>query len=341
MHVSQLDYPLPEELIAQHPARPRDASRMLVVRRGAGVIEHQQFRVLPTYLTADDIVVLNNTRVRRARLRGRRQPGGGKAEVLLLGERAAGVWEALVTPGRRVPVGRRIVFGDGALVAEVVERTPSGGRLLRFAGAADVMAAISRLGEVPTPPYVHEALEQESDYQTIYAEVPGASAAPTAGLHFTPQLLEQVRARAGDVVFLTLHVGLGTFRPIHSQTVEDHEMHGEWYQVPEETAAAVSQALAAGRRVVAVGTSAARALEAACGDDGRLRAGAAETKLFIAPGYRFRVVGALLTNFHMPRSSLLALVCAFAGRGQIMRAYRQAVEMRYRFLSFGDAMLIV
>jgi len=341
MHTSELDYHLPAALIAQHPARPRDASRMLVLHRNTGVIEHRQFRELPTYLAADDIVVLNNTRVMRARLKGRREPGGGKAEVLLLGDRGGGVWEALVTPGRRVPVGRRIAFGDGALIAEVVERTPSGGRLLRFTGAEDVMAAISRHGEVPTPPYVHEALEQESDYQTVYAEVPGASAAPTAGLHFAPQILEQVRARAGDVVFLTLHVGLGTFRPIHSQVVEDHDLHAEWYEVPEVTAAVVSQALTDGRRVVAVGTSTARALEAACDDRGRLRAGAAETELFIVPGYRFRAVRALLTNFHMPRSTLLALVSAFASREQIMRAYREAVEMRYRFLSFGDAMLIV
>lgn len=340
MRLSQLDYHLPQQLIAQHPARPRDASRMLVLRRRTGLIEHRQFRDLPAYLTADDVVVLNNTRVIQARLRGRRDPGGGKAEVLLLTDRGGDIWEALVTPGRRLPAGRRIAFGDGELVAEVLARTPGGGRLLRFTAAEDVTAAISRYGAVPTPPYVHEALEQESDYQTVYAEVPGASAAPTAGLHFTPQVLQQVRERAGDMVSLTLHVGLGTFRPIHMQMVEDHEMHAEWYEVPAPTAAVVCQALTAGRRVVSVGTSTARALEAACDKSGSLRPGAAETKLFILPGYRFRVVGALLTNFHLPRSTLLALVCAFAGREQIMQAYREAVALRYRFLSFGDAMLI-
>jgi S-adenosylmethionine:tRNA ribosyltransferase-isomerase len=340
MHISELDYDLPAELIAQQPARPRDSSRMLVLYRASGEVEHRQFRDLPSYLTPDDVVALNDTRVIRARLNGRREPGGGKAKVLLLAERNDGLWEALVTPGRRMPVGRRIAFGEGELTAEVVGRTPSGGRLLRFSGAEGVMDAASRLGEVPTPPYIHQPIEQESDYQTIYAERPGASAAPTAGLHFTAQVLEQVGARAGHVVRVTLHIGLGTFRPIHTERVEDHDMHAEWYEIPEETARVVSQALADGRRVVAVGTSTARALEAAY-DDSRIRAGAAETDLFVLPGYKFRVLGALLTNFHMPRSTLLALICAFAGREPVMRAYREAVEMRYRFLSFGDAMLIV
>jgi len=314
---------------------------MLVLHRATGQIEHRQFRDLPNYLTDQDAVVLNNTRVIRARLVGRREPGGGRAEVLLLAERGDGLWEALVTPGRRIPVGRRLVFGDGQLRAEVVDRTPTGSRLLRFDGAQQVKQAIALLGEVPTPPYVHRPIEQESDYQTVYAEVAGASAAPTAGLHFTDQVLHEVRARVRELVYVTLHIGLGTFRPIHADAVEEHDIHAEWFEVPETTAAVVSQALSDGRRVVAVGTSTARALEAACDEDGRLRAGAAETDLFILPGYCFRTIGALLTNFHMPRSTLLALVFAFAGRDQILRAYREAVEMRYRFLSFGDAMLIV
>jgi len=341
MHIAELDYHLPPELIAQQPARPRDSSRMLVLHRATGQIEHRQFRDLPNYLTDQDAVVLNNTRVIRARLVGRREPGGGRAEVLLLAERGDGLWEALVTPGRRIPVGRRLVFGDGQLRAEVVDRTPTGSRLLRFDGAQQVKQAIALLGEVPTPPYVHRPIEQESDYQTVYAEVAGASAAPTAGLHFTDQVLHEVRARVRELVYVTLHIGLGTFRPIHADAVEEHDIHAEWFEVPETTAAVVSQALSDGRRVVAVGTSTARALEAACDEDGRLRAGAAETDLFILPGYCFRTIGALLTNFHMPRSTLLALVFAFAGRDQILRAYREAVEMRYRFLSFGDAMMIV
>ena len=314
---------------------------MLVLHRATGQIEHRQFRDLPGYLTDQDVVVLNNTRVIRARLVGRREPGGGRAEVLLLTERGNGLWEALVTPGRRIPVGRRLVFGDGQLRAEVVDRTPTGSRLLRFDGAQEVKQAIALLGEVPTPPYVHRPIEQESDYQTVYAEVAGARAAPTAGLHFTDQVLDEVRARVRELVYVTLHIGLGTFRPIHTDTVEEHDIHAEWFEVPATTAAVVSQALANDRRVIAVGTSTARALEAAYNEDGRVRAGAAETDLLILPGYRFRTVGALLTNFHMPRSTLLALVFAFAGRDQILRAYREAVEMRYRFLSFGDAMLIV
>ncbi|MFB3881851.1 MAG: tRNA preQ1(34) S-adenosylmethionine ribosyltransferase-isomerase QueA [Armatimonadota bacterium] len=341
MHISELDYDLPPELIAQQPARPRDSSRLLVLHRTTGQIEHRLFRDLPACLTGDDVVVLNDTRVIRARLLGHREPGGGKAEVLLLAERGDGLWEALVSPGRRMPPGRRLVFGDGRLEAEVVDRTPGGARLLRFEGAQDVRGAIALLGELPTPPYVHRPIEQESDYQTVYASVSGASAAPTAGLHFTEPLLQQVRGRVHDVVHVTLHIGLGTFRPIHTETVEEHDIHSEWFEVPGHTAEVVSQALADRRRVVAVGTSTARALEAATDARGRVRAEAAETKLFITPGYRFRATGALLTNFHLPRSTLLALVFALAGRDLILRAYREAVAMRYRFLSFGDAMLIV
>ncbi len=346
MHISAFDYDLPPELIAQEPARPRDASRMLVLRRRGGEVEHRRFGDLPDLLDPDDVVVLNDTRVMRARLHGRREPGGGKAEVLLLSARANGLWEALVTPGRRMPPGREIVFGAGELRAEVVERTPDGGRLLRFrtgsgsSGSNDVAAVLERLGEVPLPPYIHASLAEERDYQTIYANAPGASAAPTAGLHFTPRMLEAVRSRVHAVAVLTLHVGVGTFRPIHTEEVEDHVMHAERYAISEPTAELVTRALGEGRRVVAVGTSTARALESAT-VGGAVRAGGGETDLFIRPGYEFRATGALLTNFHMPRSSLLVLVSTFAGRGEILRAYREAVRLRYRFLSFGDAMLIL
>lgn len=286
-------------------------------------------------------MVLNDTKVMRARLRARREPGGGSAEVLLLSERADGLWEALVKPGRRTRVGRMLSFGEGDVKAEVVGRTPSGERLLRFSGPADLKDALGRLGEMPTPPYVHQELRHESDYQTVYACTLGASAAPTAGLHFSEDVMRSVRERVEAVVRITLHVGLGTFRPIHDEIVEDHQMHAERYAIPREAAGKVTRALAKGRRVVAIGTSTARALETAVTDDGDLHAGAGETELFITPGYRFRAVGALLTNFHMPRSTLLALVCAFAGREKLLAAYRQAVERRYRFLSFGDAMLIL
>jgi len=340
MHIAELDYNLPPELIAQEPARPRDSSRMLVLERESGRVWHQRFRDFPDALTADDVVVLNDTRVIRGRLKGRREPGGGRAEVLLLAEKGGGLWEALVTPGRRIQPGREMVFGDGELRAEVLERTPSGGRLLRFFGEQDVWKSLSRLAQLPTPPYVHRALRDESDYQTVYAQVPGASAAPTAGLHFTPAIVEAVRRKASAVVRVTLHVGLGTFRPIRTEAVEDHAMHAEWYAISGETAEIVTRAAHEGRRVVAVGTSTTRALESAADESGAVRAGSGETSLFIRPGYRFRSVGALLTNFHMPRSTLLALVSDFATRERVMEAYREAVEMKYRFLSFGDAMLI-
>lgn len=340
MNIADFDYHLPADLIAQEPARPRDSSRLLVLHRDRGEIEHRAFRDLPEYLAGDDLVVLNDTRVIRGHLRGRRLPGGGRAEVLLLAEREEGLWEALVRPGRRLPPGRRIAFGDGELCAEVIDRVPGGGRLLRFSGVPEVMAALDRLGELPLPPYIHTPLREDSDYQTVYSRAPGASAAPTAGLHFTPEMMAAVRSRAGSIAFVTLHIGLGTFRPVRAEKVEDHEMHEESYAIPGATAETVSQALRDGRRVLAVGTSTARALEAAARAD-RITPGEGRTALFIRPGYRFRVVAGLLTNFHMPRSTLLLLVCALAGREQILGAYRQAIERRYRFLSFGDAMLII
>lgn len=340
MNIAQFDYDLPADLIAQEPARPRDSSRLLVLHRDRGQTEHRAFRDLPGYLAGEDVVVLNDTRVIRGHLRGRRVPGGGRAEVLLLAERGEGLWEALVRPGRRLLPGRRIAFGDGELCAEVIDRVPGGGRLLRFTGVPKVMAALDGIGELPLPPYIHAALREESDYQTVYSRTPGASAAPTAGLHFTPEMMAAVSSRAGSVAFVTLHIGLSTFRPVRAENVEDHEMHEESYAIPEATAQTVSQALRDGRRVVAVGTSTARALEAAARAD-RITPGEGRTALFIRPGYRFRVVGGLLTNFHMPRSTLLLLVCALAGREQILSAYREAIERRYRFLSFGDAMLII
>jgi S-adenosylmethionine:tRNA ribosyltransferase-isomerase len=349
MRIADFAYHLPEELIAQEPARPRDSSRLLVLHRDRNETEHRRFRDLPEYLSSDDLVVFNDTRVMRARLRGRRCPGGGRAEVLLLEERGGGVWEAVVSPGRRLPPGREIVFGEGKLRAEVMERTANGGRLLRFSGAADPWGCarasladeIARLAELPLPPYVHRALDDEADYQTVYARAPGASAAPTAGLHFSEELLREVQVRVSGIAHLTLHIGLSTFRPIHTENVEDHQMHGERFHIPEQTATLASQAVEQGRRVVAVGTSTARALEAAADERGRVAPGPGETDLFIRPGYQFRVVGALVTNFHMPRSTLLVMVCTFAGREKILRAYEEAVGLRYRFLSFGDAMLIV
>jgi S-adenosylmethionine:tRNA ribosyltransferase-isomerase len=341
MLIADLEYKLPSDLIAQEPARPRDSSRLLVLHRGSGAIEHRMFRDLLEYLGPDDVVVFNDTRVVRARLRGRREPGGGRAEVLLLSRRAEGVWEALVTPGRRLQPGREVVFGGGELRARVLERTAAGGRLLRFCADGDVDAAVARLGEVPLPPYITRPLADESDYQTVYSRSEGASAAPTAGLHFTAEILDAVRQRVQAFAWVTLHVGIGTFRPIHSERVEDHEMHAEHYAISQSAAEVLSRALAERRRIVAVGTSTARALEAAATPEGSVRARCGETDLFITPAHTFAVVGGLLTNFHMPRSTLLVLVSAFAGRSHLLRAYRTAVDMRYRFLSFGDAMLIL
>ena len=346
MNIVDFDYHLPAELIAQRPARPRDTSQLLVLHRGSGEIEHRRFGDLLSYLEPEDVVVLNDTRVISARLRGRRHPGGGRAEVLLLSELEEGVWEALVSPGRRIQPGRQLVFGDGELWAEIVGRAPAGARFIRFFSAggasatADVSALLARLGELPLPPYVHTTLANGNDYQTVYASAPGASAAPTAGLHFTREMLDAVRARVHGVTAVTLHVGVGTFRPVHTENVEDHEMHSERYLIPQSTATLVTRALEEGRRILAIGTSTARALEAAA-TDGKIRAGSGETSLFIRPGYQFQTVRALLTNFHLPRSTLLLLVCAFAGRTSILRAYGEAMQLEYRFLSFGDAMLIL
>ncbi len=347
MHISPFDYYLPPELIAQQPARPRDASQMLVLHRATGRIEHRTFRDLPAFLQPDDVVVLNDTRVIRARLRGRRQPGGGRADVLLLSPRGKSLWEALVTPGRRIQPGRRIVFGDGELMAEVLARTPAGGIILRFSqgdgspsGADDLSVALARLGEMPLPPYIHRAIADEDDYQTVYADVPGASAAPTAGLHFTPNILAAIRAKVHAVASVTLHVGLGSFRPIHTENVDDHQMHAERCLISQSAADLLTKALADGRRIVAVGTSTARALETAA-DHGAIRARDADTDLFIRPGHQFQAVHALLTNFHMPRSTLLLLVCAFADPEHVLRAYNEAVARKYRFFSFGDAMLVL
>jgi S-adenosylmethionine:tRNA ribosyltransferase-isomerase len=340
MDTSNFEYQLPPELIAQEPARPRDSSRLLVLHRDHGEMEHRRFRDLPQYLRGSDVVVLNETLVIKARLHGRRA-GGGKAKVLLLEELASGVWEALVSPGRRLLPGREIAFPALNLRAEILSRTATGGRLLRFHGSAEVIASLATWGETPLPPYITRPLEHESDYQTVYARLPGSSAAPTAGLHFTPEMLEQVRGRVSGVAHLALHIGLATFRPIRAERVEEHDMHTEKYVIPEDTADLVSQAIAENRRVLAIGTTTVRALESATGEEGRTRPGSGETDLFIRPGYRFRATGALLTNFHLPRSTLLVLVCAFAGRENIRRAYAEAVEQRYRFLSFGDAMLIL
>lgn len=337
LRTDDFDYELPEELVAQKPVEPRDASRLLVVDKRTGAWQHKRFRDLHEFLRPGDVLVRNDTRVLPARLHGVKAPTGGRVELLLVRRKSADTWEALVRPGRRVAPGALLVFGDGRLTAQVLERTPSGGRIVRFRSVGPLDEVLRELGQVPLPPYIREKLDDPERYQTVYAKEAGSVAAPTAGLHFTPQLLDKLAADGVVLCDLTLHVGPGTFRPVKAEFVEDHEMHAEYYQVPERTRAAVATAKRTGRRVIAVGTTAARALEAWAAT------GAEQgwTDLFIYPGYEWRVVDGLLTNFHLPRSSLLMLVSAMLGRERTLAAYREAVARRYRFFSFGDAMLIL
>ncbi len=349
MLLSEFDYDLPEELIAQEPLPERDMSRLMVVDRSSQKIEHHIFREFPQFLREDDVLVLNDTRVMPARLLGLKETGG-RVEALLLERREPGVWEAMVKPGRRVPVGTKLLFGS-ELSAEVVDRTESGGRILRFfsptmdgktdrtdwADPGSVDEIIARIGQVPLPPYIRKALQDPERYQTVYATSEGSTAAPTAGLHFTPRLLEAIRARGVRIVFVTLHVGIATFRPVRAANIEQHQMHTERYQIPDETAEVINSATG---RIVCVGTTTARALESAAVEKHRVRATVDETNLYIRPGYEFRIVDVLVTNFHMPRSTLLIMVSAFAGVELIKKAYEEAIRRRYRFLSFGDAMML-
>lgn len=339
MRTELFDYPLPPERIAQTPVEPRDASRLLVLDQATGAIVHRRFRDLPEYVRAGDLLVFNDTRVLPARLLGRK-PTGARVEVLLLQRLDDTRWEALVSPGRRLGVGAAIEFADG-LRARVIERRPDGARVLEFSTAdgASVDAAIHRVGQVPLPPYIHQPLADPERYQTLFARVEGSAAAPTAALHFTPALLDALRVSGAEFAFVTLHIGIGTFRPVRTEEIEAHEMHEEWYSVPPETAEAIA---ACRGRVIAVGTTVVRCLEAAAEPEGRrVRAESGRTRLYITPGYRFRVVEGLITNFHMPRSSLLVLVSALVGRERLLAAYHAALAEGYRFLSFGDAMLIV
>lgn len=337
---SDFSYDLPPELIAQEPLPRRDESRLLVVRRDRQEFEHRRFKDILEYLVPGDLLVRNETKVLPVRLYGQKKTGG-RVELLLL--RAAGddLWEALVRPGRRVPPGTRLVFGNGLLEGEVLSRTAAGGRIVGFRYEGSFEKVLRQVGEVPLPPYIKRKLADPDRYQTVYAREPGSAAAPTAGLHFTPELLAAVRESGVETVSLVLHIGLDTFRPVRVEDLTAHRMHSEDFRIPEETAEAVNLAKAGGRRVIAVGTTVVRCLEAAADQAGRVRAVAGSTDLFIYPGYRFKVVDAMITNFHLPCSTLLMLTAAFAGREKILQAYREAVRLRYRFFSFGDAMLIL
>jgi len=343
--VSLFDYELPAELIAQEPAEPRDSARLMVVDRAGRSFDHRVFRDLPSYLRPADFLVVNETRVIRARLLGRKARTGGSAELLLLRPRSDDVWETLAKPGRRLSPGARIEFEGSELSAVIVERLPGGGRLVRFelpgGDSSRLRLELGRLGQVPLPPYIHRPLVNAERYQTVYAVDEASVAAPTAGLHFTRPLLERVTALGCDIVPVRLTVGLDTFRPVSEARVEDHVIHTEPFEVGEDSARRINERRENGGRVVSVGTTSARVLETVAGQDGSIRAAAGETSLFIYPGYRFKAVDVLLTNFHLPRSTLLMLVSAFAGRELTLAAYEEAKRLRYRFFSFGDAMLIL
>lgn len=340
MKTSDFYYDLPQELIAQTPLEKRDASRLMVLNRADGSISHEHFYQLIDHLNPGDCLVMNNSRVIPARLLGHRMPSGGAVEVLLLTDKGGGLWECLVKPGRKLHEGARISFGDGILTAEVTEVLESGNRLVRFEYEGIFLELLEQLGKMPLPPYIKEELEDGERYQTVYSRVTGSAAAPTAGLHFTKELLERIAAKGVKLAYITLHVGLGTFRPVKVDDVTQHHMHSEFCMISAETAELLNKTRKAGKRIVCVGTTSCRTLESLADENGVFTERSAWTDIFIYPGYKFRAMDALVTNFHLPESTLIMLVSAFAGYDFIMRAYREAVEERYRFFSFGDAMFI-
>ena len=340
MKTSDFDYNLPQELIAQTPVEPRDSSRLLVYHRDTGAVEHKIFRDVIDYLNPGDVLVINQTRVIPARLYGVKEGTGGAIEFLLLRRLNLTDWEVILKPGKKAKPGARFVFGNGELVAEILAISEDGGRTVRFFYEGVFEDVLDRLGQMPLPPYIHEKLEDKTRYQTVYAKVDGSAAAPTAGLHFTPALLEKIRQKGVDVVPVLLHVGLGTFRPVKEDDVADHHMHSEYYEVTPEQAEAINAARARGGRIVCVGTTSVRTLETVATEDGVVHPGSGFTQIFITPGVKIKAVDALITNFHLPQSTLLMLISALMGRENALDVYRQAVEERYRFFSFGDAMMI-
>jgi S-adenosylmethionine:tRNA ribosyltransferase-isomerase len=338
---SDFHYDLPECLIAQHPIEKRDASRLLVLNASTGRAEHRFFHELPQLLRPQDCLVLNNTRVMPARLAGCRQDSRTPVEFLLLKRHSDIDWEVIVRPGRRVRCGHRIEFIKDELTADILKILPDGNRLVRFHFTGIWETVLSRAGVMPLPPYIHEKLDDPDRYQTVYACRDGSAAAPTAGLHFTPELMDRLRLAGVKFAELTLHVGLGTFRPVKTENILDHHMHAEYYELPDEAVSQIRQSQEAGGRIIAVGTTSCRVLETVMADHGRLRAQSGWTNIFIYPGFQFRAIDALLTNFHLPESTLLMLVSAFAGREKILEAYQAAIDHEYRFFSFGDAMFIL
>lgn len=340
---SEFYFDLPKELIAQEPCDPRDAARLLCLGRQSGEIRHTVFRELPGLLQPGDLLVVNNSKVLPARLIGHKKETGAVCELLLLRQERGDVWECLAKPGKRLHVGNEVVFGDGSLTGIIRQTRTDGNKLVefQFTGADTLYEKLDAFGKMPLPPYIQKQLEDQSQYQTVYAKELGSAAAPTAGLHFTPELMDTLRATGIGFAEVTLHVGLGTFRPVKEDDILDHKMHSEWYCIDEQTAKQINDTKAAGHRVIAVGTTSCRTLEAAATTYGRIQACSGDTDIFIYPGYEYKAIDGLITNFHLPESTLIMLVAAFCGYENTMHAYQVAVEERYRFFSFGDAMLIL
>ena len=340
MDLKDFNYDLPEELIAQDPLEDRSSSRLMVLHKDTGSIEHKIFRDIIDYLNPGDCLVINDTKVIPARLMGIKEDTGAAIEVLLLKRNADDVWECLVKPGKKARTGARIVFGEGLLVGEIVDVIEDGNRMIKFHYEGIFEEILDKLGQMPLPPYITHKLQDKNRYQTVYAKNEGSAAAPTAGLHFTKELLEKIKEKGVNVVSITLHVGLGTFRPVKVDKIEEHRMHTETFNISKEAADTIHRTRAAGGRVIAVGTTSCRTLESAAADDGTIPARSGDTDIFIYPGYKFKAIDCLITNFHLPESTLIMLVSALAGRDNIMNAYETAVKERYRFFSFGDAMFI-
>lgn len=340
MLVNDFDYPLPPELIAQHPVEPRDHSRLLVLNRSAKSISDRNFYDLPSFLSPGDLLVFNDTKVIPARLFAEKEGGSARIEVFLLKQLTGSTWECLVRPGKRVKPGAELFFEEG-VCGNVLDSTPAGGRIIEFPGGFDFKEWLSRVGQTPLPPYITETITDPGRYQTVYAKAEGSVAAPTAGLHFTENLLKELTEGGVKTGFLTLHVGLGTFRPVQTERIEDHLMHSEFFTLPHELAGQIEATKRAGKKVIAVGTTVVRVLESQADAEGRLKTGSGETAIFIYPGFQFKVIDGLITNFHLPRSTLLMLVSAFAGREFILKSYAHAVQNNYRFFSFGDATIIL
>lgn len=339
MKVTDFDYELPEELIAQTPIEKRDESRLMVLDRKEQTIEHKHFKDIIDYLEPGDVLVRNNTKVIPARLYGKKETGA-KVEFLLLNNMEKDIWECIVRPGNKLHIGAKVIFGDGLLKAEVLDTMPGGTRKVEFHYEGIFNEILDKIGLMPLPPYIHERLKENDRYQTVYAKYDGSAAAPTAGLHFTPELLKKIEEKGIDIANVTLHVGIGTFRPVKEDTVEAHQMHSEHFYIKEEDCEKINKAKKSGHRVIAVGTTSCRVLETIADDNGYVKPTEGDTQIFIYPGYKFRCLDALITNFHLPQSTLVMLVSALAGKDYIMKAYKEAVKQKYRFFSFGDAMLI-